>query len=176
MGNNSVVASNADILARACAGDMEAFAGLVQQYQSAIVSYLFRLTSDLEQARDLAQDTFIQAYKGLPASGCTISFRSWLYRIATNNALQYFRRQAKLAFVPLYDGRLAEATPDFVREGSEAAAVHEALMKLPERSRVCLVLHFVDGFKHREIAKVLGISEDAVRMRVARGCAEFRRI
>lgn len=176
MGNNSVAVNNTDILARARAGDMEAFAGLVQQFQSAIVSYLFRLTGDMEQARDLAQDTFIQAYKSLPAAVCTISFRSWLYRIATNNALQYFRRQAKLAFIPLDESRPVEAAPGFVREGSEAAAVHEALLKLPERSRVCLVLHFVDGFKHREIAKMFGISEDAVRMRVERGCAEFRRI
>jgi len=170
-----MVANYADILERARAGDMEAFAGLVQQFQSAIVSYLFRLTGDMELARDLGQDTFIQAYKGLSTTVCTISFRAWLYRIATNNALQYFRRQAKLAFVPLDDSRPAAANPDAAREGSESAAVHEALLKMPERLRVCLVLHFVDGFKHREIAKMLGISEDAVRMRVARGCAEFRR-
>ena len=170
-----MVANFADILERARTGDMEAFAGLVQQFQSAIVSYLFRLTGDMELARDLGQDTFIQAYKGLSTTVCTISFRAWLYRIATNNALQYFRRQAKLAFVPLDDSRPAAANPDAAREGSESAAVHEALLKMPERLRVCLVLHFVDGFKHREIAKMLGISEDAVRMRVARGCAEFRR-
>jgi len=171
-----MVANFADILERARTGDMEAFAGLVQQFQSAIVSYLFRLTGDMELARDLAQDTFIQAYKGLSATICTISFRAWLYRIATNNALQYFRRQAKLAFVPLDDSRPPAVDPDAACEDNEAAAVNEALLKMPERLRVCLVLHFVDGFKHREIAKMLGISEDAVRMRVARGGAEFRRI
>jgi len=171
-----MVAEYTDIMVRARAGDMEAFAGLVQQFQAAIVSYLFRLTGDKELARDLAQDTFIQAYKNLAKTSFTVSFRAWLYRIATNNALQYFRRQSRLAFVPLDDNRSTDTIPDAAHEGTEAAAIHEALLKLTGRLRVCLVLHFVDGFKHHEIAKMLGISEDAVRMRVARGCAEFRRL
>jgi RNA polymerase sigma-70 factor (ECF subfamily) len=58
----------------------------------------------------------------------------------------------------------------------ETAAVHDALLKVPEKLRVCMVLHYVDGFKHREIAAMLGISEDAVRMRVARGSGQFRKL
>ncbi len=160
---------------RVRAPDADAFAGLVGQFQSAIVNYLYRLTGDKELARDLAQDTFLQAYEGLATTVLTVSFKSWLYRIATNNALQCLRRQARISFVPLDDGRSPRLGMD-LDQNTEAAAVHEALLKVTEKRRVCMVLHFVDGFKHREIARMLGISEDAVRMRVARGCAEFRQL
>lgn len=155
--------------------DAEAFARLVEQFQSAIVNYLYRLTGDRELARDLAQDTFLRAYERLATKVITGSTKAWLYRIATNNALQYLRRRARVSFVPLDDGR-APRRIDLGPENSEVAAVHETLLKVSEKLRVCMVLHFVDGFKHREIAKMLGISEDAARMRVARGCAEFRRL
>jgi RNA polymerase sigma factor (sigma-70 family) len=74
------------------------------------------------------------------------------------------------------DGRKPNIDINTEQKASEVAAVHEALLKVPEKLRVCMVLHFVDGFKHREIAQMLGISEDAVRMRVARGSQEFRKL
>lgn len=165
-----------DILRRIRAGDTEAFAAIVQRFQSQIVGYLFRLTGDRELARDLAQDTFIQAYKALATTTPDLPFKAWLYRIATNNALQYNRRRTILSFVPLDDNLKLNAGVDTVQRATEALAVHEALLKIPEKLRVCMVLHFVDGFKHREIARMLGISEDAVRMRVARGCGQFRKL
>jgi len=164
-----------DTLSRVHADDAAAFTAIVQQFQSPIVSYLFHLTGDAEIARDLAQDTFIRAYKALGRTVPDLPVKNWLYRIATNNALQYHRRKAIVSFVPLDDGLKAIAHVDPAQRATEAAAVHEALLKVPQSLRVCMVLHFVDGFKHREIAKMLGISEDAARMRVARGCEEFRK-
>jgi RNA polymerase sigma-70 factor (ECF subfamily) len=165
-----------DIPCRVHAVDAAAFTAIVQRFQSPIVSYLFHLTGDAEIARDLAQDTFIRAYKALPRTTTDLPLKTWLYRIATNTALQYHRRRAIVSFVPLDDGLKTIANIDPARAATEAAAVHEALLKVPQRLRVCMVLHFVDGFKHREIAKMLGISEDAARMRVARGSEEFRRL
>jgi RNA polymerase sigma-70 factor (ECF subfamily) len=54
-------------------------------------------------------------------------------------------------------------------------AINEAMLKVPDKQRACMVLHFVEGLKYREIAATLGISEDAVRKRVIRGCEQFRR-
>ena len=164
-----------DAVARTRAGDVDAFACLVQRFQSPISNYLYRLTGDGELARDLAQDTFIQAYKGLATTIPSLSFKAWLYRIATNNALQHYRRKALVSFVPLDDDQSPDTPVDTAQGAADVAAVHEALLKVPEKQRVCMVLHFVDGFKHREIAKMLGLSEDAVRMRVARGGEEFRK-
>ena len=162
-------------LSRVRAGDREAFTAIVRQFQSPIVTYLFRLTGDGELARDLAQDTFIRAYKALARTTPDLPLKTWLYRIATNNALQYHRRKAIVSFVPLDDDLRTIAHVDPAQKATEAAAVHEALLKVPKSLRICMVLHFVDGFRHREIATMLGVSEDAVRMRVARGCEEFRK-
>jgi RNA polymerase sigma-70 factor (ECF subfamily) len=164
-----------DMVARVRAGDVDAFAAIVLQFQSRIVQYLYRLTGDEELARDLAQDTFVQAYKGITKRPPDFSLKAWLYRIATNNALQYIRRRALVCFVPLSGDSMLDAEGDVAEKAGEATAVHEALLKVPEKLRVCMVLHLVDGFRHREIAEMLGISEDAVRMRVARGNEEFRR-
>jgi len=171
----SVLLEKSDALARIRRGDLDAFACLVQHFQEPIVNYLYRLTGDSEVARDLAQDTFVQAYKKLTTSCPTLSFNSWLFRIATNNALQYLRRKARIAFVPLDETRKTPTIEEAAQKGAAVAAVQEALLRVHERLRVCMVLHFVDGFKHREIANMLGISEDAVRMRIARGSEEFRR-
>ncbi len=59
---------------------------------------------------------------------------------------------------------------------AEKIMIEAAMLKVPEVQRVCMMLHFVEGFKYREIAQTLGISEDAVRMRVARGSEEFRKV
>ncbi len=166
-----------DFVTRAQSGDIEAFAEIVRLFQSPIVRYLYRLTGDEELARDLAQDTFIRAYKALGATRPDLSLKAWLYRIATNAALQHLRRNALVPFVPLDEDRrpgVPGVSEHTVSDIAERAAVHEALLRLPERLRVPMILHLVDGFKYQEISEMLGISKDAVRMRVARGCDEFR--
>ncbi len=164
-----------EAVSRMRAGDVRAFAEMVREFQAPIVRYLFRLTGDEELARDLAQDTFVQAYGSLVRTRPGLSLKAWLYRIATNNALRHFRRKALLSFEPFDEGRHGDAGSDTAQEAADREAVRQALLKVPEKLRVCVVLHFIDGFKHREIAEMLGISEDAARMRVTRGSEEFRR-
>jgi len=153
------------------AGNADAFAEIVNQYQVPIQRYLYRLTGDSELARDLAQDTFIQAYKGILKIKADLSFKGWLYRIATNNAYQHHRRKRLISFIPFsgLKNEMELPTGDCVDETDDILEIKESLGKVPEEQRSCLVLHLVEGFKYREIAETLGISEDAVRMRVARG-------
>ena len=152
------------------AGEVDAFAEIVEHYQSPIIRYLYRLTGDYEMAKDMAQDTFVQAYKGILKTDAELSFRAWLYRIATNNALQHHRRKKLLSFIPFTEREQNNAATEsqMDRQG-KITAIQEALRKLPYDQRTCVVLHFVEGFKYREIALTLGISEGAVRKRVARG-------
>lgn len=160
----------ARVIALVRAGEADAFAEIIGHYQAAIIRYLYRLTGDYEMAKDLAQDTFIQAYKGILKTDAELSFKAWLYRIATNNALQHRRRKRLLSFIPF-----TSKEEDIPSSGNridhlvETFAINEALLKMPEEQRTCLVLHFVEGFKYKEIAETLGCSEDAVRKRVARG-------
>ena len=165
------------LIAQVRNGDTNAFAQIIERYQSPIVKYLYRLTGEYETARDLTQDTFIQAYKSLHKNKDGILLKAWLYGIATNKALQYRRRKKIITFVP-FDDALNTDPPDEKYQPDEIAEkmmVETALLKVPKEQRVCMVLHFVEGFKYREIAQTLHISEDAVRMRVARGSQEFRK-
>ncbi len=158
-------------------GDGEAFAELVAYYQEPIIRYLYRLTGDHGVAQDLAQETFLNAYRGILKSDSDISFRAWLYRIATNNARQYHRRSRLLSFISLTklrkDGIPSnEVSSDDVEQ---SIIVQDIMLRIPYDQRQCMILYLVEGFKYREIAEVIGISEDAVRMRVARGRDVFIR-
>ncbi len=157
------------------AGHTDAFAGIVEHYQTPIFRYLCRLTGDYELARDLAQDTFIQAYKAILKTNADLHLKAWLYRIATNNALQHRRRQRLLAFISFEDWRKPPPEPGYRSSLPDTECVQQALRQVPVEYRACLVLHFVEGFTYREIGATLGISEEAVRKRVARGKLAFRR-
>jgi RNA polymerase sigma-70 factor (ECF subfamily) len=166
------------IIAMMRAGSVDAFAEIVEHYQVPIVRYLYRLTGDYETAQDLAQETFIQAYNGILKTNSELRLKAWLYRIATNNARQYHRRRRLLSFIPFDGLRKSGASKDENQSDStgEEMAIREALRKVPADQRACLVLHYVEGFKYREIAETLGISEDAVRKRISRGKQVFRRL
>jgi len=172
------LSGEARIIALVRAGSTNAFAEIVENYQKPITRYLYRLTGDYGMAEDLVQDTFLQAYKDILRTTCEIiSVRAWLYRIATNNALQYRRRKRLLAFIPFVGaGKSGPPVENPVDCADEKMAIGEAMRKVPEEQRVCMVLHFVEGFRYREIAETLGISEEAVRKRVARGSQKFRKV
>lgn len=169
----TLVFKESSAIALVRAGNADAFAGIVEHYQSPIQRYLYRMTGDYELAKDLAQDTFVQAYKSILKTDSDLSLKPWLYRIAANNALQHHRRKKLISFIPLKKAGLTTGNP--ADRADRSIAIEEALLKIPEKQRECLVLHFVEGFMYREIAGILGISEEAVRKRVARGSREFRK-
>ena len=159
----------AQVIALVRAGETDAFADIIEHYQAPIIRYLFRMTGDYETARDLAQDTFVQAYKGILKTDAELSFKAWLYRIATNNAFQHHRRKRILSFIPFSTKESESIAADDRGDCQDAAAIKETLCKIPYDQCTCVILHFIEGFKYREIAVTLGITEEAVRKRVARG-------
>jgi len=158
------------------AGNTDAFNDIVEQYHASIHRYLYRLIGDYELTRDLVQDTFIQAYESMIKTKSRLSLRAWLYKIAENNARQHYRRKKLVAFI-----HFSSADADDIPAGNQweettrSIAIKEALLKVPYRNRVCMILHFSEGFTYREIAETLGISKEAVRKRVSRGSLEFRK-
>jgi RNA polymerase sigma-70 factor (ECF subfamily) len=157
-------------------GNADAFRDIVERYHAPIHRYLYRLTGDYELAEDLAQDTFIQAYENMKKTNSEISFKPWLYTIAENNARKYYRRKKLISFIH-FSSADADDIPsgNRIEETTRSIAINEAMLKVPYKNRICMVLHFIEGFKYREIAETLGISREAVRKRVARGSLEFRR-
>ena len=157
-------------------GDNDAFDEIMARYKTPLLRYLSRLTGDGELAKDLTQKTFLDAYRGILASNADLSLKAWLYRIATNNALQHRRRNKVLSFIPF--SRLGDAVTRRLKAPTalldEKLAVEEALLRVPADQRTPMVLHFVEGFRYREIGELLEISEEAVRKRVARGSQRFK--
>ena len=167
----------AQVVAKVREGRTDAFGEIIEHYQAPIVRYLARLTGNDEVARDLAQDTFVQAYQSILKTRSELSFKAWLYRIATNTAHGYHRRRRLLSFIPLI-GREQSVDPaanEFPERVAERMAIEEAMRDVPHERRSCMILHFVEGLKYREIAEIAGVSEEAVRKRVARGSEQFRR-
>ncbi len=157
-------------------GNTNAFTEIVEHYQMPIGRYIYRMTGDYEVTKDLVQDTFIKAYKSILKTDSELSFKAWLYRIAANNALQYHRRKRLISFIPFGDSEkhsTLKTTPSHIED---KLMIEEVMLKISPDQRTCLILHFVEGFRYREIADILNIKEDAVRKRIARGSKEFKRL
>ena len=155
------------------AGDEQSFEALMARYQAPLFRYLRGLVSDPEQARDLLQETFLRAYRSIGTLDDPSLLRSWLYRIAHNQAYSLLRRRRLISWLPLAFGQhLSTPGPD--RGALELAHVEEALGRVPIQQRAPLLLHLVAGFSYAEVAALLQVSEGTVRMRISRGRAAFR--
>jgi RNA polymerase sigma-70 factor (ECF subfamily) len=155
------------LIAAAQAGDRVAFAGLVDRYWDRLYRWLYRLAHDRHAAEDLAQETFLKAFAGLPRFRPGSNFGAWLFRIAHNN----FANQRRAA------ARRREALPDELpgRDAGPAAAalgreavegVARAVARLPAEFRAAFLLRVEEDLSFREIAAVLGLTEETARWRV----------
>ena len=165
------------LVARARAGDRTAFGEIFDQFQTPLANYLYRVVGDWELAADLTQDTFLKAYQALPRTDETLQIGPWLYRIATNTALDALRRRKRITWVPF----LTDLEP--VAPGGDPAGhvpnddlVRRALQKVPLDQRIPLVLHLHQGLSYKEIAELLGIAPNLVAVRVFRARERFIKV
>lgn len=168
------------LVARARSGDLGAYDQLVQLYQQRIYGLCYHLTSNHEDANDLAQDAFIKAWKALGNFKGDSSFYTWIYRVAYNTCLNHLKtRRHRTHHISLNDlDQNAEHDPGLVelisqntprREASLAElqkSLNDALLKLSEEHRTVVVLHDVQGLPHDEIAKIMGCNPGTVRSRL----------
>jgi len=165
------------------AGDRDAFTSLFQRYHVQICTYLGRLVENDELGRDLAQETFLQAWQHLPNLHDPLSFEAWLYRIATNLARSSLRRDKLVRWLPWIEHSMGEEDQQtwthLKLDGPEEQAgkkecLRLALAQVSPRNRTCLLLQVVSGFSQREIAEIMSISEKCVGAYVSRGREQFR--
>jgi RNA polymerase sigma factor, sigma-70 family len=145
-------------------GDPKTFENLVRAHQRMIHALTFRMTGSKADAEDLAQETFIHAFRKLNLFRGDSAFSSWLYRIAMNLCLNWQKREQ-------YRGRLSEKWefPDAgsaVLDEQVTRQVQVALMKLHPKQRAAIVLTIYEEKSHAEAAQVLGCSETTVSWRV----------
>src|SRR5688572_23289246 len=154
------------IVQRAIRGDSEAFSALFDQYFTAIYRYLVSLSGDADTADDLAQETFIRAYRNLHRLGPPYAMRPWLYRIAHNIFISHIKG-AKSAISLDSDLAIAsdEPGPEHLVLSSEwAGPVGSALKRLSPTYREALILRELDGFPYNDIAEIMGVSLENVKV------------
>ena len=155
--------------------DRRAFGELVARHQSAVRGLLRRLTGgDLAQADDLAQETFLRAYRGLRGYRGGAKFFSWLYRIACNVFFSRDRgsREAPQEPLALEAGNSERVLPDLVLERHD---LEKALASLKPRERAALVLTYANELTHEEAAVVLDCPVGTLKTHVARAKEKLRR-
>jgi RNA polymerase sigma-70 factor (ECF subfamily) len=143
------------------------FGELLERHEREIFAYALRLTGSRPDAEDLYQDTFLAAFRAWPPPRRD-NERAWLYRIATNKAIDGTRRRR--ATVSVDDLRLA--APD--RDGITVVDVANAVRVLPAGQRAAFVLRAVEGRPYREVAQALGCTEEAARTRVSEAMKKVR--
>ncbi len=167
------VADDGDLVARARAGDPVAFERLFERYHAPILNYLHRMVGDRALAEDLAQDTFIKAYRALPTTRPDLAFKAWLYRIATNTAISHLRRRKLIRWIPFMAGQ-DQATDDSVeRSVGRKHDVEQALAKIPQHYAAALLLRHYQGLSLAETAQALEITENAAKLRLFRARKAF---
>lgn len=172
-----VAESDFQVIRRVLGGETAAFEVLIRRHQQAIFRLTRRMTRNLEDAEDLAQDAFVQAYRSLASFHGQASFSTWLYRIAVNLCLNHLRASRREAPMEM-DGSVADAREDALsgllaaeRDRALAAAIEE----LPPQQRATLTLRAFQGLGHREIAEILGCAEGTAKANYFHAIRALRR-
>lgn len=175
----SHVSDERKLVKRAKAGDIGAYDELVRLYQERIYATIYHMTSNHEDANDLAQETFIKAYQALKSFKGDSSFFTWAYRIAVNKTINFLKQRKNRTHMSLNDLDLnAEHNPDLValisdktpRREVNLAELQEklnaAMQKLSDVHRLVVTLHDVQDLSHEEIGKIMDCNTGTVRSRL----------
>ncbi|HXT23596.1 MAG TPA: RNA polymerase sigma factor [Candidatus Eisenbacteria bacterium] len=173
------------------AGDEQSFGLLLQRYRTPLVNFLYRMVRSREQAEDLAQEVFIRVYRAREEYVPSAKFTTWLFRIATNLALNSLRdhRHQKLEIsmdAPVTaDAEHGDEKPFEVAdkhptieqklvEEDRKKMIRHAIEKLPEKQRAAVLLHKYQELDYSEIAKILSVSESALKSLLFRAYESLR--
>jgi RNA polymerase sigma-70 factor, ECF subfamily len=168
----AVALSERELLERAKAGDVDAFAEFVRAFERRIRGVLYRLLDDERDIDEAVQDTFVQAWRNLERFRGDAAPYTWLYRIAVNEALMRRRRKI-LATTELQETTGAGGEDAFAAADARAFLV-ERLRQLPVEYRAAVVLRDVEGLSNEEVARALDISLAAAKSRIHRGRMQLR--
>lgn len=144
-----------------------AFNLIVRKYQEPVYWHIRRMVICHDDANDIMQDVFLKAWKALGSFRKESALFTWLYRIATNEALTFLKKKKKRYFLPINDvSKQLEETleADVYYEGNEMEKkIQKAILKLPEKQRLVFNLRYFDEMKYEDMAEILGTSAGALK-------------
>jgi RNA polymerase sigma-70 factor (ECF subfamily) len=179
--SETVVSDDAQLIERTLAGHSEAFGQLVLKYQDRLFNTIFHVVGHAEDARDIVQEAFVQAFVKLDSFGHRSAFYTWLYRIAFNVAMSHRRKRRPAASVDQMKEAGNMETPgdeddpaDELERKERCGQVRHAISQLPDEYRDVLVLREIDGCCYETIAEVLDLPVGTVRSRLHRARLQMR--
>lgn len=172
-----------ELATRARAGDREAFSQIVRLMMNKVIALTYRMTGEIESARDLAQDTFLAAYEKLSTFRGEATFTGWLYRIATNKALNHLksastRSTALEDAAPQLAAQAASAFPSPEQVTTNRLLIRDILgfmRQLPPQQRLVFELRFYQRMPFAEIARTVNRAEGTVKTHYRQAVAKLRR-
>jgi RNA polymerase sigma-70 factor (ECF subfamily) len=181
-------AGDAAIMLRVAAGDEAAFNYLVERYHRPMIHFMFRMVRNQAVAEELAQEVFLRVYRSRESYRAEAKFTTWLYRIATNLAVNHARdtrheRAAQTIYLDAPDEE-SGTTPDVADDepsveerllrDERMAAIRTHVMALPERQRMAVLMHKYQGMDYKQIGEVLKLSESATKSLLFRAYQTLR--
>jgi RNA polymerase sigma-70 factor (ECF subfamily) len=185
--------SDIDLVARAKAGELDAFEALTNHYEQRVYSLALRMLRQEQDAEDVTQQTFLSALENLAGFRGDASFATWLLRIATHAALKVIRKRKGLDTIsleaateesdsydtaphPEYIADWRQSPEQLVQKHETQRLLDEALAKLDEKHRLVFLLRDVEGLSVKETAEALGLSEANTKVRLLRARLQLREL
>ena len=179
---------DAEVMLRVAGGDTEAFDYLVEKFRRPMISFMYRMTRNQAVAEELAQEVFLRVYRSRLSYAASAKFTTWLYRIATNLAVNYARdtkyeRPENTVNIDEPDtetgltmdvaDRSLNAEQTILRR-ERLAAIRDRIEALPERQRTAVIMHKYQNMDYKQIAAVLKLSESATKSLLFRAYETLR--
>jgi RNA polymerase sigma factor (sigma-70 family) len=168
------------LIERALTGDQKSYSEIVSRYHEQIYHFIYRMVKDTAQAEDLAQETFIKAFRALATFNSDYAFSTWLYKIAANNCIDFFRKKKLKTFsldtpIQVKDGEVhrdfadRDQTPEHELMSQERTnQIQFAIDSLPEKYKEAILLRHHKDKSYEEIADELSIPLGTVKVRIFR--------
>jgi len=174
-----------ELVALSIAGDVESFNQLVLRWERPIYALAYRVLGREEEARDIVQETFLRAFRGIGNFRGQAKFSSWVYRIALNLCRDWMRRERRAPIAPTPEGvdvvelaaeqGPAESIEDLVARHDMSRVVARAMATLPDEQRTAIILKEYHGMTFQEIADLQGCPLSTVKTRLYQGLSVLRR-
>lgn len=164
-------------------GHVESFGELVEAYAGRLYNAVARMVGNADDAEDIVQETFLQAFRKLDTFRANSSFYTWIYRIAVNAAINFHRRTKKTVSLSVHPDPGRELAVDDdeqpahrLESQEEAARVQAGLMRLSTEHRQILVMREIDDLSYEQIADILGMPVGTVRSRLHRARLQLKEL
>ncbi|MBK5093943.1 MAG: sigma-70 family RNA polymerase sigma factor [Actinobacteria bacterium] len=169
------------LVRRAKNRDQEAFGALYDEYVDPIFRYVYYKVGNFAESQDLTGQTFLKAFENIDSYEMRdVAFSSWLYRIAHNLVVDYYRKESKRESVPIEEHPMVVATEgnpvETVLADMDSDRLYMAMRKLTHDQREIVLLKFIDNLSNAEVAEIMGISVGAVKSAQRRGLLALNKI